>query len=493
VNILQALSDPRVFGNEFADRQSWAPWRAFLSALFGLPLGRDHFQLFQQCTGRTRTGGKPFREGYLVVGRRGGKSKVLALVACYLAGFKDWRPYLSSGEVGTIMIIAQDRRQAGIILGYVKALIAHTPMLAQLITGETAESIQLRNHIAIEVHTCSFRSTRGYTILAALLDEVAMWPDELSAEPDIEVLAAIKPGMLTLRGNAMLLAASSPFAKRGVLWDQYTKQFGQDESSVLIWQAPTRVMHAAVPQDEIDAAIAADPVKYRAEYLAEFRNDAESFASREAVMACVSPGIYERAPQAHTHYVGFCDPSGGAAGGDAMTLCVAHRDGDKVIVDAVREAIPPFNPDAVVAEFSQLLQSYCYSVTADKVGGIWLAESFRKHSIALEAVAEPKSILYSNFLPALNSQQVDLLDHDKLIRQLVGLERRPVLGGRDKIDHAQRSSAHDDLANAVAGCITSLIGSEDYDTSMKWVSTDAESARFRNTQYWSRYLNRIPL
>jgi len=28
----------------------------------------------------------------------------------------------------------------------------------------------------IEIHTPSFRSTRGYTIIAALLDEVAFWP-----------------------------------------------------------------------------------------------------------------------------------------------------------------------------------------------------------------------------------------------------------------------------------------------------------------------------
>jgi len=34
--------------------------------------------------------------------------------------------------------------------------------------------------------------------LAALLDEISIWPtDETSAEPDIEVINAIKPGMAT--------------------------------------------------------------------------------------------------------------------------------------------------------------------------------------------------------------------------------------------------------------------------------------------------------
>jgi len=38
VNILQAIDDPKVFGAHFRDAASWQAWRAFLAALFGLPL-----------------------------------------------------------------------------------------------------------------------------------------------------------------------------------------------------------------------------------------------------------------------------------------------------------------------------------------------------------------------------------------------------------------------------------------------------------------------
>jgi hypothetical protein len=41
-----------------------------------------------------------------------GKSMILALSACYLAIFRDWKPYLSAGERGTIEILAIGRRQA---------------------------------------------------------------------------------------------------------------------------------------------------------------------------------------------------------------------------------------------------------------------------------------------------------------------------------------------------------------------------------------------
>jgi hypothetical protein len=51
----------------------------------------------------------------------------------------------------------------------------------------------------------------------------------------------------------------------------------------------------------------------------------------------------------------------------------------------------------------------------------------------------------------INSGACDLLEHDRLTQQLVGLERRTARGGRDSIDHAP--GAHDDVANACAGAL----------------------------------------
>ena len=111
-------------------------------------------------------------------GRRAGQVFVLAVVAVFLACFKDWRPFLGPGEVGTIMIIARDRRQARVIKRYVHGLLQAVPMLRQQIEREDAEGIMLRNKVAIEIHTASFRAVRGYTIIAALLDELAFWPTD---------------------------------------------------------------------------------------------------------------------------------------------------------------------------------------------------------------------------------------------------------------------------------------------------------------------------
>lgn len=117
-----------------------------------------------------------------------------------------------------------------------------------------------------------------------------------------------------------------------------------------------------------------------------------------------------------------------------------------------------------------MLKAYGIStVTGDRYGGVWPVERFRAHHIKYEQSAKPKSDLYRDILPAINSGKVDLLDNDRLINQLIGLERRTSRGGRDLIDHQPNS--HDDLANVIAGVVAALSAKPygGYDVSMRWV------------------------
>jgi hypothetical protein len=184
MDILQAMGDRQVFGAHFPDPKSWCAWQAFLAGLFGLPLSPSQAELFAQCSGERTPPAGGAQEAWLICGRRSGKSFILSTIAVYLACFKDWRLYLTAGERATIMIIAADRKQSRVIMGYVKGLLQSVPMLAATIESETAESIALRGRVTIEIHTASFKTTRGYTVAAALLDEIAFWPtDEFAADP----------------------------------------------------------------------------------------------------------------------------------------------------------------------------------------------------------------------------------------------------------------------------------------------------------------------
>jgi hypothetical protein len=451
VTILDAIADPNLFGPWFKDPGTWRAWFAFLRALFGLPMDAADRRIYRACTGRQKPPSGPAREGWLVVGRRGGKSFILALVAVFLGCFIDWRPYLAPGERGTIPVIAADRRQARTIFRYIMALLRGVRMLAPLIEREASEAVDLTNEVTIEVHTASFRAVRGYTVIAALADEAAFWRSDESANPDKEILDALRPGMATIP-EAMLLVASSPYARRGELWNTWRRYHGK-AGPVLVWKADTRTMNPTVPKRVVDEAYERDPASAAAEYGAEFRADIETFIAREAVEAVVVPSRHELPPVNGLRYVAFVDPSGGSQ--DSMTLAIAHREDDVAVLDLVRERRAPFSPEAVVSEFAETLKAYRVTqMRGDRYAGEWPRERFRKAGITYEVAEKAKSDLYREFLPVLNSGKAELLDHPKLIAQTVGLERRTARGGRDSIDHAP--GAHDDLVNAAAGALVSV-------------------------------------
>lgn len=451
--ILEAASDPRLFQPWFCDKWlkkkgTWENWFAFLAAVFGLPMSDGQLLTFQECTGLAEPPPGGVQEAWLVVGRRGGKSLILALIAAYLATLVEWTPYLTKGERGVIMIAAADREQAQVLFRYIKEFISDVKALRPLIMRETQDSLDLSNGVSIQVATASYKSIRGRTVIAFLADEMAFWSID-GANPDREVLAAIRPSMATIP-NSMLLVASSPYARRGELWDAFHRYYGKP-SDALIWKASTKTMNPAISDRVIEKAYERDPASAAAEYGAEFRTDIESFIDRGLVESLAVPGRIELAPVPGTSYLAFVDPAGGS-GSDSMTLAIAHKDpqSDRVVVDAIREVMPPFSPQDVVAEFVAVLNSYgVESVTGDHWGGLFVRQPFEPIRYALSDLN--KSAIYRESLALLNSKRAELPDHRKGIAQICGLERRTARGGRDSIDHAP--GAHDDIANAVMGAL----------------------------------------
>lgn len=469
MNILQALDAPEMFGPFFRGT-SWDRWRVFLAAMFGLPMTDTEQAIYQHHTGRTAPPDAPAEEVGLICGRRGGKSRVLATIAVFLATVPDYSDRLAPGETPTVAVIAADKRQARAIFKYARGLLVNVPLLTPLLAGETAESLTLTNGVMIEVQTASFRAVRGYTLVAGVCDEVAFWRDEASANPDEEILNALRPALGTLGG--VLLVASSPYAKRGALYAMFREYWGKDGSPVLVWRGSTAEMNPGFPARIIAKAYEDDPARAGAEYGAEFRNDVAAFVTREVVDGCTAPGRHELPHVPGLRYVAFVDPSGGSS--DSMTLAIAHadtRDRTLAVLDVVRECKPPFSPEGVVVEFAEVLKSYGIArVTGDRYAGEWPRERFRTHSITYDLSDRPKSDLYRDLLPILNSGKAELLDIKGVTSQLCGLERRTARGGRDSIDHAP--GAHDDVANSVAGALLLAVGKR---ASINWGTLTPEA------------------
>jgi hypothetical protein len=448
ITILDAVRDAKLFQPWFR-KPTFDNWFIFLAALFALPITPQQLAVYQQCTGRELPPATAVNEVWLCIGRRGGKSFILALIAVFLACFHEYRQYLAPGERGTIVIIAADRKQARTIFRYIRGLLTGVPMLKRMIERQTADTFDLTNRVSIEIHVASFRSSRGYTIIAALCDEIAFWRNDESANPDKEILASLRPAMATIP-NAMLLCASSPYARRGEMWNAYRKHYGKD-NNVLVWKASTRTMNPSVPQRIIDAAYEDDAASASAEYGGEFRIDVETFISREVVDAAIIPGRFELPRIEGAGYVAFVDPSGGS-GHDSMTMAIAHMEGDRAILDCVREVKPPLSPDSVTKEFADTIKSYgIASCRGDNYAGLWPRERFAAHGVDYQRSTPVRSDIYLTLLPMLNSRRIELLDHTRLTGQLCALERFTGRSGKDSINHAP--GAHDDVINAAAGAL----------------------------------------
>jgi len=452
MRIDQAWVDPNLFGAIFKPAESWRPSVTQMRAAFALPPDEYDLDLFRRCAGPRPWPTRPVRTLVDTSGRRSGKSQRSAAMAVW-AAIQDYSEILSAGERGVVVVIAGDRPQARIIMNYIKAILA-LPLLAPLVERQLEESVHLTSGIVIEVHTSNYRTVRGYTVVFAALDEIAFWrSDQDSANPDTEIVAAIKPAMSTVR-NAMLIASSTPYWRRGWLWEQYDRYFAKDRDDVLVWQAPTTVMNPSFDPAIVEQALREDEPRARAEYLAEFRTDVEAFVSFEVVRGCIVPHRTELPPVRGTSYAAFTDPSGGSA--DSWTLCIGHRTRDeRIVVDALRERRAPFVPSEICSEFSALLAAYhCTEVSGDRYAGEWPREQFRAHGITYRPAERNKSQLYTDLLPILNGRGVELPDNPRLVAQLVSLERVVSRGGRDSVDHPKR--AHDDLSNSLAGVVALL-------------------------------------
>lgn len=430
----------------------WTAWRAFLCAMYALPMTAAELAIYQRCTGRRRPPSAPVTEAWLPTGRRARKTAVVSLIGVWHAAFRRHELYLAPGERAQVPLIAKDKADAQTFHSYVSAILQSHPVLASLLEGEpTAEEIRLSTGCDFRIRAVSLTAGRSKSVSAALLDEIAFWRTEGSAAPDVEVLRGIRPAMANVPG-AVMVGLSSPYAKAGVLWEQYEAHYGREDDPVLVWQADTVTMHDS-PQIRgfVAAETAKDPVSAAAEYGAQFRSAESAYVTEQLVRDRTVPGREALIPGVQRYHA-FVDPSGGMQ--DSYALAIAHFDHGtgRVVLDYLREWLAPLDSRHVSQEAARDVRRYgLRSVVGDGYGGEFAREPFRLEGVMYEVSEEPRSAIYQATLPLLTGPHSELLDSARLREQLLGLRRRTGANGREIIDH--KDGGHDDLANAACGAM----------------------------------------
>jgi len=447
IDIITAIRDPNILGDTLAPAQE-----AALRCLYGLPLDADQAALAAQCTGRVPAM-QEHREAAFICGRRSGKSdKLAANVAIYEAFFRRHR--LSPGERGIVLLMAQNVRAANVVAGYIRGKIERSPILSQHVVSSRALEMELDNGITIAIHPSSFRAIRGLSVVTCICDEIAFWFTEAEyANPDVEVVRAVRPAMATFP-HAKLILVSSPYAKAGVLWDMWNAR--HVDADTLVWHAPTSLMNPTVRASFLEKEKARDPEIYAREYDAQFTDAVSSFIPGDAIEACVVPGRTELAPNIHDyHYFAAIDA---AFRGDSFTFCVAHRHGEKITVDHLTGWEGSKEHPVRLADILPKIKAIAarYQVThliGDQYGAEPLKHAFKEVGLTLEEVpftTSSKADILGNLRSLIVEGRVELLDHARSIKEIRSLEVEALPGGASRIGHPRRTGAHDDFAVAIA-------------------------------------------
>jgi hypothetical protein len=413
-----------------------------------LPLSTEQRRIFSNISGGRPPPEQRVRELWCVAGRKSGKSRIAALVSIYLALFVKHK--ISPGERPMVLCIAGSVDQARTVFHFVRGFLEASPTLRREVTDIGRQEIRLRNGVIIAVHSNSFRTVRGRTLIAAIFDETAFWRDETSAVPDLEMYRATMPSLATTKG--MLIGISSPYRKLGLLWTKFRDHFAQNSPTTLVVQGATTQFNPSIDAAEIIAQRQTDPAAAVSEWDAEFRADLASFLDDEMIDAAVEHGRpLELPPQPDVIYRAFTDASGGV-GRDSYTLSIAHQSGETFVTDLVRGTAGKADPHEVTKQYAALCREYhVREVVGDVYSAQWVASAWRECNIEYRESPLAKSDIYLECVPLFTRGLARLPDHPKLLRELRLLERQTHRSGKDAVDHPR--SERDDHANAACGAL----------------------------------------
>ena len=401
---------------------------------------------------RTEYVRREHREAALVVGRRGGKSRISAGIALYESVFGGYEKYLAPGELGVIPVISSSMRQTSVVKNYVSSMLKNSPVLSPYVSNDTADGVELTNGLSLACLPCSSKGIRGFAFPCAVLDELGFWRYEGYVDSDRDVMDAVRPAQMQF-ANPKLIMISSPWIRRGVLWDTYRRP----RRNCVVLQAPTWQWNPNITRADLNDEFEADPAAAAREYGAQFST---------AITAKFAPADIERAmagnyesipPQSGIQYMAAIDPGGRV---DSFTLAIGHIQDGAVIVDLAVEWPAPVDTEQVLHQLAGHLRTYrVKQLFSDPYGSDFLKTLLRQHGINIIQIAFTallKSRSYSTLGYLLRNGAIALPAHQELQRQLQNIEERKQPGGGVTIGAPNMIGEHDDLADALALLVQQL-------------------------------------
>jgi hypothetical protein len=348
------------------------------------------------------------------------------------------------------MLLAPTLKQARIAFRYIRKYLKNSPILSKRIIRMTRDEIILDNNVVIGCHACTQDGVRGRTVVAIVCDEIGFWAfEEDAANPADEVLAALRPGMASVR-NAKLIKISTPFTKSGVLWEEFQRR---GELDYPVWQVTTFEMNPTITPQMVESERQRSEEKYRREYLAEFTDSISSWIPSEILNPCIARGRQQLPRQHGLNYVAVLDP---ASRGHNFALVIVHQVPDgTVVVDLVRiwtgSTKVPLPFEGVLNEIKTILDSYGINfAVGDQFNCDAIQQYLQKIGIMYEINVfgpQTRAQLFSGLKHLMVGGKIEILDDKALLQQLRNLTEERSQRGQIDI---RPSRGKDDQAVALA-------------------------------------------
>jgi hypothetical protein len=216
----------------------------------------------------------PAQRAVWCLGRRSGKSRMIANACVHNALLRPDLDAQTGGETRFIVIVATRVEQARIPLRFVMSTVERSPVIKRHVRRSTEDMIEFETatgaRTAIASFPCGSRGGRGWPVSLLALDELAHFLDSDGNSSAAQVWAAMTPSVAQFGSLGRVIASSTPAGTGGLFAELFQRASSGEDESAVAFQHATWEMNPRIDRAWLAAQEADDPDMFRAEFGAEF-------------------------------------------------------------------------------------------------------------------------------------------------------------------------------------------------------------------------------
>lgn len=374
----------------------------------------------------------------------------------------------------TVLFVSTGEEAAKRILDYVYDIINGMPdKIRPRMSVQTKTEIRFLNRSKLVSLPNNPKTSRGYRAHRVYIDEAAHFVN------DEEIFASIQPSIS--RGGSMTLL-STPFGRSNSFfrtWDEH-KLYSRHTTP---WtDCPDPEYHKTVQENKKDM----DEIEFKQEYLCQFCSDDLAYFPYSLIKPCVDDTLFNMTstPSRNMCRMGY-DPGGRIDSGCITITEEAYKDDKRMAIVLFQDEYLHVTIPDQLKKLDELYNSFKPSkICLDETSmGIPISEQLIvKYGGSVDPIrfhADNKEAMISGLRILFEQRSIRIPNNERLIFQLMNMERTISPGGKIRFKHAGKNQ-HDDrvwsLCLSIVGFISEA-GGVDYilgeDTEMAKIEHDS--------------------